>query len=109
MKKFILVVLIGFFGLSSFAQTPIPKKEPKITIDSQFYKNASGVVVAFFKQAKINNYYVDEKLDQKPTLNFQVREMSVDQVKDLLSKIYKIKIETNDKKDFYFVLLDEKK
>ena len=63
---------------------------------------ASGVIIGFFKQAKINNYYIDEKLEKDPSLNFRFREKTIKETLDILSRVYSIDFEITEKKDFYF-------
>lgn len=110
MKKIALFLFLSTFCLNfSYSQTnPTPKKEIKISIDSTFYKSAAGVLIGYFKQAKIANYYIDSKLQEKMPLNFQFRDLSTNQAEEVLKKIYKIKFEKVDK-DFYFVSLEENK
>lgn len=109
MKVFFLLCLL-FLSLPSFAQdnTP-PKKEVLITITSKYYQNASQVVEGFLKQAKIFNYAIDTKLEKVETKNFKFVNKTIDQTTELLGKLYNITFETNDKKDFYFVSVKEKK
>ena len=108
MKKIIFTLFcLIFLPISINAQnTPQQKKEIKINIDSKFYKSAAGVIRGYFIQSKVENYYIDEKLEEKNPLNFQIRELTVSQAEDILKKIYKIKIEKLEK-NFYFVTLEE--
>lgn len=111
MKKIFLVILlfISSFGIAYCQTTETNKKEIKITIDSKFYTSASNVIIGFFGQAKIYNFMIDEKLDKSSTLNFKITQKTVSETIELLSKIYSIDFQTNEKKDFYFVTIKEKK
>lgn len=110
MKKIALLLFLSLISSNvSYSQTNPPvKKEIKITLDSTFYKTASGVIVGYFKQAKITNYYIDSKLEEKTPLNFHFRDLTISQAEEVLKKIYKIKIDKIDK-NFYFVSLEENK
>ena len=109
MKKLFLVVCLLIFSIPVYSQTPEKPKEILITLDSKFYNSASSVIVGFFKQAKINNYFLEEKLEKDPVLNFRFSNKTIKETIDLLSKIYSVDFETNDKKDFYFVKVREKR
>lgn len=110
MKKLFLVsCLILLPGTVVNSQNPQTEKEVKITLDSKFYNSASSVIVGFFKQAKINNFFVDEKLEKEPVMNFRFRDKSVKETIELLSKIYSVEFITTEKKDFYFVNIRAKK
>lgn len=109
MKKIFLAIVLVFLSSLAFAQNPEPAKEIKISLDSKYYNSASGVIIGFFKQAKINNYYIDEKLEKDPSLNFRFREKTIKETLDILSRVYSIDFEITEKKDFYFVKLRSKK
>lgn len=110
MKKLFLVLSLMFLPISSInSQTPPTQKEVKISLDSQFYNSASSVIVGFFKQAKIHNFFVDEKLEKEPVMNFKFRDKSIKETIELLSKIYSVDFVTTEKKDFYFVNIRTKK
>ena len=110
MKKIFLILSLLLFPISSInSQTQPPEKEIKISLDSKFYNSASSVIVGFFKQAKIDNFFVDEKLEKQPVMNFKFRDKSIKDTIELLSKIYDIDFVTSEKKDFYFVNLRIKK
>lgn len=111
MKKiiFVLLLLLSTYGTSHSQTAETNKKEIKITIDSKFYTSASNVIIGFFGQAKVYNFMVDEKLEKASSLNFKITQKSITETIELLSKIYSIDFQTNEKKDFYFVTLKEKK
>ena len=109
MKK-IIVFLLLVLCLPVYGNDESPVKKPVlITLNSRYYKNASQVVEGFFKQAKIFNYSIDIKLEKEDTRNFRFSEKTIEQSSELLSKLYNITIESNDKKDFYIVTMKEKK
>ena len=110
MKKIFFLLLFSLISVCPVnSQVPQSEKELKITLDSKFYNSASSVIVGFFKQAKINNFFVDEKLEKEPVMNFRFRDKSVKETIELLSKIYSVEFITTEKKDFYFVNLRTKK
>lgn len=110
MKKIFLVLSLCLIPVSLVNSQTIPQqKEIKISLDSNFYNSASSVIVGFFKQAKINNFLVDEKLEKEPVKNFRFRDKTIKETIELLSKIYNVEFITTDKKDFYFVNIKEKK
>lgn len=110
MKKLFLTLCLILLPLGPLkSQVPPQKPEVKITLDSKFYNSASSVIVGFFKQAKINNFFVDEKLEKEPVMNFRFRDKSIQETIELLSKIYNVEFITTEKKDFYFVNIKAKK
>jgi hypothetical protein len=109
MKK-IVVFLILVLCLPVFGYDETPTKKPiLITLNSRYYQNASQVVEGFFKQSKIFNYSIDIKLEKEDAKNFRFTNKTIEQSSELLSKLYNITIESNDKKDFYIVTMKEKK
>lgn len=110
MKTLFTLIAIILLASPSFSQAENPPvKKNLISINSNYYKNASQVVVGVLKQGKVYNFFIEDKLETLPTLNFQFKDKTFDQALELISKIYKISIETNDKKDFYTIILKEKK
>lgn len=111
MKNIFLLIALFTLSISTvFGQVPTTnEKEVKITLDSKYYNSASSVIIGFFKQAKITNYFIDESLEKNSTLNFRFKQKTVNETIELLSKVYSVDFQTNEKKDFYFVFLKVKK
>lgn len=82
-----------------------PKKEILISINSTYYKNPAQVVEGVFKQAKIYDFTIDDKVKDIKNKNIQFRNKTVQQTLDILSKLYNIsfKVEEVGKEKFYSV------
>ena len=70
-----------------------PKKEPMISMRSDFYKSASGVIESVFKQASIVDFSIDEKVKEMKPKNIQFKNKTLKQAIEILSKFYNIKFE----------------
>ena len=81
------------------------KKEILISINSTYYKNPAQVVEGVFKQARIYDFTIDEKVKEMKNKNIQFKNKTVQQALDILSKLYNItfKIEEIGKEKFYSV------
>jgi hypothetical protein len=82
-----------------------PKKEILININSTFYKDPSQVVEGVFKQARIYDFTIDEKVKEIKNKNIQFKNKTVQQALDILSKLYNVsfKVEEIGKEKFYSV------
>jgi len=87
------------------SQEEKPKKELLISINSTYYKNPSQVIEGFFKQAKIYDFTIDDKVKELKNKNIQFKNKTVQQSIDILSKLYNItfKVEEIGKEKFYSV------
>jgi hypothetical protein len=81
------------------------KKEILISINSTFYKDPSQVVEGVFKQARIYDFTIDEKVKEIKNKNIQFKNKTVQQALDILSKLYNVsfKVEEIGKEKFYSV------
>ena len=81
------------------------KKEILISINSTYYKNPSQVIEGLFKQAKIYDFTIDEKVKDLKNKNIQFKNKTLQQALDILSKLYNIsfKVEEIGKEKFYSV------
>ena len=81
------------------------KKEILISINSTYYKNPAQVVEGVFKQARIYDFTIDEKVKEMKNKNIQFKNKTVQQALDILSKLYNItfKVEEIGKEKFYSV------
>jgi hypothetical protein len=90
---------------SGFQVQEIPKKEILISTNSTYYKNPAQVVEGVFKQARIYDFTIDEKVKEIKNKNIQFKNKTVQQALDILSKLYNIsfKVEEIGKEKFYSV------
>jgi hypothetical protein len=81
------------------------KKEILISTNSTYYNNPSQVIEGVFKQARIYDFTIDEKVKELKNRNIQFKNKTVQQAFDILSKLYNIsfKVEEIGKEKFYSV------
>jgi hypothetical protein len=103
-----IIYTILFFmviGKSHAQDTPKPKKENLISINSTYYKNAKEVVEGFFKQANIRNKSIDSSLEKAEQKNFSFVGFTVEETMEYLSFKYNIvfKVQSIGKNKIYDV------
>lgn len=105
---FITAPITTLSATTSYTQEVVqekPKKEILISINSTYYKNPSQVIEGLFKQARIYDFTIDEKVKDIKNKNIQFKNKTVQQALDILSKLYNIsfKVEEIGKEKFYSV------
>ena len=77
MKFLSIVAIFLLLTNSAFCQDQKPKKEILVSISSNYYKNANGVIEGFFKQANITDFFIDEKIEKIERKNFQFKNKTI--------------------------------
>ena len=85
----VCLLLLGNAVLAQDEPKPV-KKEILVSMSSVYYKNATQVIEGFLKQARITDFFIDERIEKIERKNFQFKNKTIDQSVSLLSQFYNV-------------------